>query len=179
MVAEVEVIEHVYHVVRSVRVLLAQFVQYPNFDEGLMVEAFLIADDFDCHVLVGFVVQRPDDLTEAAFADDLKDFVSVADVVVDHLVITAVVIIVTRVECRSRLGIDFAGIESQVVDFRILFNFLLLIVCQAGSVIFECFTGRQRDRPLWLLLLLTLAGRRRRGRVVVAGRAERRQGVAV
>lgn len=85
MVAEVEIVEHVYHVVRSVRVLLAQFVQYPNFDEGLVVEAFLIADDFDCHVLVGFVVQRPDDLAEAAFADDLKDFVPVADVVVDHL----------------------------------------------------------------------------------------------
>lgn len=85
MVAEIEVVEHVYHVVCSVHILLAQFIQYPDLDQGLMVEAFLVANDFDCHVLVGFVVQCPDHLSEAALADDLQDFVPVADVVVNHL----------------------------------------------------------------------------------------------
>ena len=146
MIAEVEIIEHVYHVVRSVHVLLAQFVQYPNLDEGLVVEAFLVPDDFDCHVLIGFVVQRPDDLTEAALADDLEDFVPVADVVVDHLVVAAVVIVVARVEGRSRLGVDFAGIESQVVDFRVFLDLLLFVVRQAGSVVLECFCKEMGER---------------------------------
>lgn len=85
MVAEVEVVQHVYDMVASVRVLLPQLVQYPNLDEGLMVEALLVADDLDCDVLLGFVVQRPDHLSEAALADNLQDLVPVADVVMHNL----------------------------------------------------------------------------------------------
>lgn len=85
MIAEVEVVKHVYHIVCSIYILLAQFIQYPNLNQGLMMKAFLVANDFDCYMLVGFVVQSSDHLSEAALADYLQDFVPVAYVVVNHL----------------------------------------------------------------------------------------------
>lgn len=148
MVPEVKVVEHVYHVVRPVGVLFPQLVQYPHLDEGLVVEALLVADDFDCHVLVGFVVQRPDDLAEAALADDLEDFVPVADVVVDHLVVAAVVVVVARVEGAARFGVDFARVQPEVVHLGVLFNLLLFVVGQAGAVVFEGLWKRERGWEL-------------------------------
>lgn len=73
------------HVVRSVGVLLAQFVQQSNLDECLMMEALLVADDFDGDVRIGFVVERSDHLAEAAFADDLQNLVAIGYVVVGDL----------------------------------------------------------------------------------------------
>lgn len=85
MIAEVEVVQHVNDVVRSVGVLLAEFIEDAHLDERLVVEALFVADDFDCDVLVGLVVQCANHLTEAAFPNHLQDLVAIADVVVNHL----------------------------------------------------------------------------------------------
>lgn len=182
MVAEVEVVQHVYDMVASVRVLLPQLVQYPNLDEGLMVEALLVADDLDCDVLLGFVVQRPDHLSEAALADNLQDLVPVADVVVHnlktnkkakesngkyvnvsicqwsglpgggstpfppYLLIASVLVIETRVRADARLGVDFACVQAEIVNFLVLFDFLLFEVCQVYSMVIERFCNRMGER---------------------------------
>jgi hypothetical protein len=85
MIPEVEIVQHVDDVVRSIGILLAEFVEYANLHERLMVEALFVANDFDCDVLIGFVVQGTDDLSEAALANHLQDLVAVTDVVVNHL----------------------------------------------------------------------------------------------
>lgn len=85
MIPEVEVIQHVNDVVLAVLVLGPQVVEDAHLDERLVVEALLVADDLDGHVLVGAVVQRADHLPEAALADHLEDLVAVADVVVGNL----------------------------------------------------------------------------------------------
>lgn len=121
MVAEIERIQHVDHVVRSVGVFLAQFVQQPDLDEGLMMEALLVADDLDGDVRVGFVVECSDHLAEAAFADDLENLVAIGYVVVGnlgmemvncsyyvcaivlniYLIVTAIVIVVATIQCGT------------------------------------------------------------------------------
>lgn len=85
MVAKVERVQHVDDIVGAVRVLLAQLVQQPNFDQRLVVEALLVADDLDGDMLADFVVEGAHHLAEAALADDLEDFVAVEDVVVHDL----------------------------------------------------------------------------------------------
>lgn len=85
MVPEVKVIEHVNNVVRSVAVLLAQFVQNAHLDQCLMMKALLVANYFDGHVKSSFVVQRTNHLTKTAFANHLENLVAIADVVVNDL----------------------------------------------------------------------------------------------
>lgn len=85
MIPEVEVVEHVDNVVRSISVFLAEFIENANFDEGLMMEAFLVADDFDCDVLIRFVVESSDNLPETSLSNNLKNLVAITNVIVNHL----------------------------------------------------------------------------------------------
>lgn len=85
MISKVEVVQHVNDVVRSVGVLFAEFVENANLDQCLMVEALFVANDFDCDVLIGFVVERTNDLSKASFANHLENFVAIANVIVNHL----------------------------------------------------------------------------------------------
>ena len=85
MIPEVKVIEHVNNVVRSVAVLLAQLIQDSHLDQCLVVESFLVADDFDGHVQSSFVVQCTNHLAKTAFANHLQYLVAIADVVVNDL----------------------------------------------------------------------------------------------
>lgn len=77
MISEVEVVEHVDDVVSPVFVPLAEMIEYPDLDEGLVVEAFLVSDYFYSDMLIGFVVQSADDLAETTFAYHLEDFVTI------------------------------------------------------------------------------------------------------
>ena len=85
MISKVEVIQHVNDVVRSVGVLFAELVEDADFDEGLMVEALFVANDFDSDVLIGLVVKGPNHLSEAALANHFEDLVAITNMVVNHL----------------------------------------------------------------------------------------------
>lgn len=49
------------------------------------MEAFLVADDFDCNVGICFVVEGADDLPKAPLSNHLKNLVTVTNVIVDNL----------------------------------------------------------------------------------------------
>lgn len=50
-----------------------------------MMEALLVANNFDCHVLVRLVVQRAYHLAEAALSNHLENLVAITNVVVNYL----------------------------------------------------------------------------------------------
>lgn len=85
MISEVEVVEHVDDVVRAIRIFLAQLIKNSNLDECLVVEALFVANDFDCDILISFVVERTNHLTEASLSNHFQYFIAVADVVMNHL----------------------------------------------------------------------------------------------
>jgi hypothetical protein len=85
MIPKVEVVQHVNDVVRSVGVLFAEFIKDAHLDERLMVEALLVANDFDCDILICLVIQGADHLAKAAFSNHLEDFVAITNVIVNHL----------------------------------------------------------------------------------------------
>lgn len=85
MVPEVEVLEHVYHIVQRVFVLLPEMIQDPDLDQRLVVKPFFVPDDLDGHMLICFVVQGSDDLSEAALADHLEDFVPIRYMIMENL----------------------------------------------------------------------------------------------
>jgi hypothetical protein len=85
MISKVEVVQHVNDVVRSVGVLFAEFIENANLDERLMMEALFVANDFDCDILIGFVVEGSNHLSKAALSNHLEDFVAITNVIVHHL----------------------------------------------------------------------------------------------
>lgn len=85
MISEVNIVEHVNNVVRSIGILLPQLVENTDFDKRLMMEALLVANYFDCHVLICFVIEGTYDLSEASLSDDFENFITIADVIVNHL----------------------------------------------------------------------------------------------
>lgn len=50
-----------------------------------MVETLLVANNFDCHVLICLVVQRAYHLSEAALSNHLENLVAITNVVVNYL----------------------------------------------------------------------------------------------
>lgn len=85
MLAEIGIVEHVYDIVRSIRVLFAQLIEDIQFDDGLVEEALLVPYDLDGHVCVGLVIQRPDDLAKTALANYLQNLVTKSYVIVFDL----------------------------------------------------------------------------------------------
>lgn len=85
MISKVEVVQHVNDVVRSVGVLFAEFIENANLDERLMMEALFVANDFDCDILIGFVVEGANNLAEAALANHLENLVAITNVIMNHL----------------------------------------------------------------------------------------------
>jgi len=85
MLAEIGVVEHVYDIVRSIRILFAQLIEDIEFDDGLVEETLLVPYDLDGHVCVGLVIQRPDDLAKTTLANYLQDLVTKGYVIVFDL----------------------------------------------------------------------------------------------
>lgn len=85
MSAEIGVVKHVYYIMRSIGVLLAQLVEYVELNNRLVKETLLVPYDFDGHMCVGLVIQRPDHLSETALANHLQYLVSKGYVIVFNL----------------------------------------------------------------------------------------------
>lgn len=67
MVSKIEVFLHVYDIMHAFLVTFPQVVQYSNLYESLVMESLLIPNDFDCHMLLGHVIESSDHLSEATF----------------------------------------------------------------------------------------------------------------
>lgn len=56
MIPEVEIVQHVNHVVCIVRIFFSQLVQNAHLDQCLMMEALLVADDFYSYWFICLVI---------------------------------------------------------------------------------------------------------------------------
>ena len=105
VIAEGEALLHAHDVVDVILVVVFQVLQHLHLDSGLVVEALLVADDLHRHVFVVLVVEALQCLPEAALAEEVDDFVAVADVVVHHHLVVALFVVVAVVEpiteCRN------------------------------------------------------------------------------
>ena len=108
----------------------------------MVVVLFLVLDDFECDFFLVFVVEALDGDAEAAFAEELKDLVSVGNVIfrVDAVValgvIVAEVIVLLFASCLDHVflgvwdGLDLSSAFTEVVDLREVENLHLLVFGQ-------------------------------------------------
>lgn len=85
MIPKVEIVQHVNDVVRSIGIFFTKFIENANLDERLMMKTLFVANDFDCNILIDFMVQCANHLPETAFANHFQYFIAIANVVMNHL----------------------------------------------------------------------------------------------
>ena len=141
VVPEVEVVQRLDHVVLLLRVVVAQVLQQLHLNEGLLVEALLVADDLERAHRLGLVVVRLDHLPEGALAELPYHLVPVADVVVhDHRVVAALVVVAVVGLVDARVP-DLLPARPDIVDLRVVQHLRQLVVGQLALV--------HLDRVLW------------------------------
>lgn len=110
-----------------------------------MVESFLIPYDLDRDVFACLVVQGADHLAEGALANDLEDLVPVRDVVVQHLVVGAIVVVETTVLRRAFFPMDLGRLVPEVPHLWVAFDLLALVLGQAGPVVLKGLGWSERE----------------------------------
>lgn len=54
-----------------------------------------------------------------------------------HLIVAAVLVVISAIQWRARLCVNLARLQAQVPNFRILFNLLSFVITQAAAVLLE------------------------------------------
>lgn len=88
-------------------------------------------------MLARLVVQGTNDLAEGALADHLEDLVAVRDVVVQHLVVRAVVVVESAILGRAILAVDFGRLVAEVPNLGVALNLLALVLGQPRAVVLD------------------------------------------
>lgn len=127
--AEIKVLSHLDHMVLLFRIPFPKVVQDLDLDERLMVEAFLVADDFDGGRLAGCVVSTLKDLPERTFPKCANDLIPICQVIVlDNQVIATLIVIAVVVSRVSESCGFLLAVSTKAVDRGIVQNLFPLIL---------------------------------------------------
>ena len=106
---------------------------------------------FVCLIVIAFEC-----LAETAFSNKLLYLITIANMILDnHLVIT-LVIIIAEIELIICIALDLWGVQTEVVDLRVVKDLKFFIVCEIIFEQFQCLLSRNR-----ILNILNFNRRRR------------------
>ena len=109
-----------------------------------MVEALLVSYQLERYELASHVVEAATDLSEAALAQDLVDFVAISEVVRHYNLIVAPLVIVPVVHSVGT-GTSLLRLEAEEVDLGVVEDLALLIVAEERSEQTESCGGGYRQ----------------------------------
>lgn len=93
MLSEYQSLNDSHNVLLVIGVTVSQSFEDTGFDEALLIQTFLIPEDFQCNEFFFLVVPRFEYLTERTLADALVDFEPIRDLIVDLADILALVVV--------------------------------------------------------------------------------------
>ena len=116
MIAEYAVILYLNDVVLIFWVLLLQMLKDSELDTRLVLIALLVFDDLQRNDLACLVVEALKCLPKATFAEEIKNFKPVVDVVLKNNLVVTIFIIVARIVklCRS-FSLNFVRLQAEEV----------------------------------------------------------------
>ncbi len=56
VITKVEIVEHVNHIVHTIRIFTTQMIQNTNLFFGLSMKSFLVTNQLECNILLIFVI---------------------------------------------------------------------------------------------------------------------------
>lgn len=131
MLAEDELFFYADYILFVLWVVVSQLLQNLGFNEALLVEALLVSENLEGHVLLVLVIKTFEYLAEAALSEPVDDLEAVADVLAflgDVLVLVVVEAVVVDAVGRSRwsLGrlalVDVEPVDRIVVEYFLFFD---------------------------------------------------------
>lgn len=146
MASEIEVLGNLDEVVLILWVPLDQILQDLDLDQSLVMETFLVADDFDGNALTGLVVSTLQDLSKRSFTQKAHDLIPVSEVISLNVDVVAPFIVIAVIIRRS--------LWCRLILFAILTRVPNRLVIQD----FTSFIKRKRlevslDESMWSHLL--------------------------
>lgn len=140
-----------YDIVSVVRIALFQMHEYLELHAGLMLEALLVSDELYGHQFLRLVIEALECLAEAPLAQKLDHLEPKCDVVLEHHLVVASVVVEAKVVGMQGAPLDLLGPDTQEVDLLIVQDLSLLIV---REVVHEQLQSlRRSDGELQLLEL--------------------------
>lgn len=98
-----------------------------------MLEFGLVPDDFDGNNFLSLMVKAFERLTERTFSQEVKNFESISDLILEtHIVVTTLIIVAIVVRMLSR-SVYFVGSKTQEIAHIVVEHFKLLELGEAGS----------------------------------------------
>lgn len=97
MTAEIETLSEIDHAVTAMRIPFLELLQKIHLNESLLVESFLVPDDFDRDEAAGFVINTSHDLSETSLAQNINHLISICKVIADNNVVIAPIVIVAEI----------------------------------------------------------------------------------
>ena len=85
-----------------------------------MLKSFFVSDQLYCHILLSFVVEAFDSLTETSFAKKFNDFKSVCDMVLNYYLVVSSLIVIAKVIGMKRRTLDLTLECSHVLSVNLV-----------------------------------------------------------
>ena len=85
-----------------------------------MMEPFLVSNYLHSNLLIGFVIIAFESLTKASLAKVVKYFISVGNMILQYNIVIPSLIIIPIVVFILWGPLDLLGLETKIVDFRIV-----------------------------------------------------------
>ena len=113
----------------------AKLLQNVYFNQGLLMESLLVADDFYGDQDARLVIDTPDHLPKTSLAKDINDFVSIGEMVAwDDGVVAPLVVVAKVGGGRLHVTDHFGGVLGPAeVDVLVIHNFTTLVDVENGN----------------------------------------------
>lgn len=131
MLPEHAIILNPNNIVRVLWVIFFQVQQDFQLNACLVLELFLVPDNFDGDDLVCLVVYAFKCLAERALAKEVKDFEAVSDVVLEDDVVVAALIVIAAIELVVLAPLDLFSPNSEEKAGLIVQDLAFLVLSQA------------------------------------------------
>ena len=123
-------------------ILLSQMFQNPDFLLRLPVESLLVADHFERHVSLRFMIIGFHDLSKASFTDNFDNFIAISDVVMWNLDVGALIVIVATIIRTTNHTLSFLCVWTNKPDFWIIKDLMMFKTSQFVHELFHCCLWR-------------------------------------
>mmetsp|Transcript_31626 Transcript_31626/g.70926 ORF Transcript_31626/g.70926 Transcript_31626/m.70926 type:complete len:365 (+) Transcript_31626:913-2007(+) len=175
VIPEIEVITHMHDVAGVFAVLLTQMLEDFYFNKGLVMEPLLVTNHLQCDLLPSLEIVNTHNLSKGPLPERIHHLVAVKNVVVQHHLVVAAVIVVPMIVRLGRCTPNLRGTSTEEIDLWVVQDLTLFKFGEVHHVVLQ-----HLGRRLWYHLAIgisTLTLALGLGRSLFRGRARAAAGV--
>ena len=143
MLSKDNIIFHMNNVHGIIRVVLFQVLEDFKLNARLVIIFLLVLNHFKGDMLLTFVIEALQSDTERTFAEELLNLIPISNVIPHNYLIVSFVVVITKVVLALKRALHFLASLANVVDLRVIENFLQF---EGSQVLLEILYGLCRSQ---------------------------------